>query len=283
MNQTIKFGAAVLTLLIFAGCSVKKELEAPPPEPVESGIPADAYLWVIKPNINVRTENSAASEQVSKLADGDSVIVYGNNRGWYEVETTSGTRGWVRSDLLAPRDASIFRQAVEFVDRLKAEHDIDLFFDKKLQHARIYLSFPPELYTTQEQVEKRAREIATAYQSEVYPGDVTVRVLKPGSEEAYLTFEQKGRKNPEVVLPVLPYGKLKEVDNSDPAVIQLAVSVDRDIGSDQLLEAARSMARAYPLSYEKVVIKFVNPDDSCRLWFVEDAAGELYRFDECPE
>jgi hypothetical protein len=283
MNRTIEFTAAVMIILVFAGCSVKKGLEAPPPEPVEPGIPADAYLWVIKPNINVRMENSASSRQVSTLADGDSVIVHGNEKGWYEVETTGGARGWVRSDLLAPRDASIFRQAVEFVDRLKADRNTDLFFDKKLQHARIYLSFPPELYGTREEVEKRAREIATEYQSKVFRGDVTVRVLRPGSEEEYLTFEQKGRKNPEVVLPVIPYGKLKKVDHSDPAQIHLAVSVNPDIGNEQLLEAARSMVRAYPLSYEKVVITFVNPDDSCRLWFIEDAAGELYRFDECPE
>jgi len=265
------------------GCTAKEELKGPPSETVEISKPDYTFLWVIKPNINIREDNSSGSEKVATLADGDSVIVYGNQNGWYQIESTGGIKGWVRSDLLAPRNASIFRKAVDFVDRLKTEQNIDLFFDKNLQHARVYLSMPAEKYTTVNEVENFARKIITEYQEQVYRGEVTVRVLQPGSDEEYITFEQKGQPNPAALIPVIPFGYLETVDDSDPEIISISVALEDDINNNRLLEAARSMVKTYPISYQKVIIKFVSADNTCRLWFVEDAGGELYEFDRCPE
>ena len=196
--------------------------------------------------------------------------------------TTDGKTGWVRSDLLAPRNISVFRKAVEFADRLKESSDTDLYFDKKLQHARVYLSFPASVYTSTRSVEQKAREIITEYQEQVYRGDVDVHVLKTGNEEEYLSFEQKGQPNPDPLIPVIPYGRLVKVDDSDPKVIGLTVSLQENVDQDRLLKAARSMVESYPISYRKVTITFLTPDQSCRLWFTEDSQGEMYKFDRCP-
>ncbi len=275
--------AGLVILLTLIGCAAKKELESPVEETDMVLPPSDYYLWVIKPNINIRQENSARSEKVGELADGDSVIVRINDNGWYNIETTSGAAGWVRSDLLAPKNVSIFRKAVIFADKLKEEQDIDLLFDKKLQHARVYLSLPPGMYTSADIVETRAREIITAYQRQVYRGDVAVRVLKPGSDKEYITFDQNGKPNPETPIPVIPFGRLETVNDLNPDEIELAVLVKSEIDNERLLNAARNMVKTYPISYRKVTIKFISSEDKCRLWFTEDPQGELYEFDKCPE
>ena len=282
MKNIIRNSLVALVMLVIWGCAAKEELKAPPAETNEPEPPAGSLLWVIKPSINIRQENSAGSEKIGELADGDSAFVQHNQDGWYKIRTTDGKAGWVRSDLLAPRNISIFRKAVEFADRLKENRDIDLYFDQKLQQARVYLSFPASAYTSADAVEQTAREIITGYQNQVYRGDVDVHVLKPGNEDEYLSFEQKGQPNPDPVIPVIPYGRLVTVDDSDPNTIGLTVVLNEDVDQDRLLKAARKMVETYPISYRKVTITFLTPDQNCRLWFVEDSQGEMYKFDKCP-
>lgn len=265
------------------GCTAKKSLDVPVSETDVIVEPEYSYLWVVKQNINIRQENTAGSGKIGELSEGDSVIVHGNSNGWYSVVAGDGTTGWVRSDLLGPRNVSIFRKAVEFADLIKEEQDVELYFDTKLRHRRVYLSLPDAMYSSRNEAERQARQIITEYQKKVYRGDVTVRILQPDSDQEYLTFEQKGERNPEILIPVIPFGFLTAVDDTNPLAVTLSVSLRDEFDNQHLLEAARSMASEYPISFQKVAIKFVSADNACRMWFVEDVNGEMYEFDKCPE
>ncbi len=144
-----------LILSMMIGCATKK----PPEIEEESSIvekeitPLPDYLWAFKPNINVREDHSPSSSKVAQLSDGDSVIVMTNENGWYQIRTNENTIGWVRTDLLGPKNLSAFTRAISFVDSLKENEEIEVFFDKKLYHKRIYISFPAAFYTSKSKVE----------------------------------------------------------------------------------------------------------------------------------
>ena len=111
----------LLSLAIMIGCATKK-----PPEPtkttdiIEKEItPAPIYLWAFKPRVYVRENNAPSSSKIALLSDGDSVVVVANKHGWYQIKTEENTTGWVRTDLLGPKNLSAFRRAVSFVDSLQ--------------------------------------------------------------------------------------------------------------------------------------------------------------------
>ena len=137
MKKIIYGFIGILFLTTIWSCAAKKELETPP-ETVEAVPPAGEFLWVIKPNINIREENSAAAVKIAELADGDSVMVRQNLDGWYKIETVDGKTGWIRSDLLAPRNVSVFRKAVEFADH-RCQYRTDLYVQQLMSAWRLRL------------------------------------------------------------------------------------------------------------------------------------------------
>jgi len=275
-----------LIVVLIIGCAPKKVVK-PEAEAVKK-IPATEinYFWVFKSNVNVRAKNFAASEKIFELIDGDSVRVLNNNNGWYEIETIDKKHGWVRSDLLGPKYLSVFKKAVAFSDSLKENENFEIFFDKKLYHKRIFISFPDLNNQSKEDVEKKVSSLVKDFQKKVYNGDVTATVIKAGTKKEYLTADFSGQVNADVILPVLPFGYIKEVLNEDPQKITLKINVPDNIEKNQLLPAARKMASVYPLSYKQIEIVMLSSDPSkkikCRLWFKEDQDGESYKFDYCP-
>jgi len=271
-----------LTLIVLAlSCAAKKEI-VPIPE-TEPVMVKGTYFWAVKPEVNIRSENSTASSKMGKLNDGDSVLVIENKKGWYQIQSDEMTFGWIRSDLLGPRKVSVFAKAVSFVDSLLSSDGTELFFDKKLLHRRIYLAYPATMYTSKSNIEEKTKKLVEEYQKKVYRGDVTARVLKTGTQNEYLTMNIRGFKNPDIMLPVLPFGILTDVNIRNPENIKLTISTPDEISDKQLLTTARNIVSIYPITYSKVEILFVSADKKCRLWLFEDESGEDYKANHCPE
>jgi uncharacterized protein YgiM (DUF1202 family) len=280
MQSILKY-SFFLILIIAWSCTSQKELVEPaettPPRP------AGTYFWAVKPEINIRTKNSTDSAKSGKLNDGDSVLVIENQNGWYCVQRDDNSMGWIRSDLLGPKKVSVFANAVNFVDSLLDNDGTELFFDKKLLHRRIYLAYPASMYTSKSKIEKYTEKLVQEYQGEVYRGDVTARVLKPGSQDEYLTIKLKGKQNPDIKLPVLPFGILSDVDNTAPANIKLTITTPDSVSNNDIIKTARDIVSIYPISYSKVELLFVSDQARCRLWYSEDENGEAYKLNECPD
>jgi hypothetical protein len=269
-----------LLSFFYSTCSPPRTQEIEKPVPAEPVV-SKFYLWVIKAQVNVRDKNSEKAAVITQLTEGDSVLVFENRNGWYRIRTNENRAGWIRTDLLGPRHLSIFLRAVSFSDSLRDQEGIDLYFDKKLQHKRIYLSLPVFYYSSREKAETKAREIIENFQKSVYNGEVTLRVLKPDSRDEFLSISETGQSNPEPVLPVLPFGILKEVRVKSSREISLLIMIPDGTGDTDLLLAARSMAAAYPLSFTRVEIQFNDNRNQCRMWFQEGQDGERYRFHPC--
>ena len=277
----------IFTILII-GCAVKKTPDSGmrPPEEIEKVPQPEAdYLWAFSPSVNVRGARQESADKLIQLTDGDSVAVVTNQDGWYQIRTDNQTEGWVRSDLLGPKNFSAFKRAVDFVDSLRDKNGTELYLDKNLYHKRIYIQFPSAYYQSRTGVEEETKTLLRVYQKKVYRGDVTARVLKPGSEDEFLTLESKGEANADPLLPVILFGVIKTAHRAYPNGINLTYSAPADISDQQLLKTARALSASYPLTYKKVEIVFVteNGDDEevCRLWFVEDSYGEEYKFNDC--
>ncbi len=280
MRSILKY-SYFLILIIAWSCTSQKELVEPekttPPKLLGT------YFWAVKPEINIRAQNSTSASKLGKINDSDSVLVLENQKGWYKIQRDDKTFGWIRSDLLGPKKVSVFANAVNFVDSLLEADSTELFFDKKLLHRRIYLAYPASMYTSKSKIKKSTEKLVREYQVEVYRGNVTARVLKPGSQDEYLTIDVKGKQNPDIKLPVLPFGILSDVDNAAPAIIKLTITTPESVSDNDIITAARDIVSIYPISYSKVELFFISDQAGCRLWYSEDENGEEYKLNECPE
>jgi hypothetical protein len=271
----------LILIFILASCAVKKEMVKPEGETAVT--PDYEYYWVIKPQINIRAANTVNSAGIANLVDGDSLRVMDNKNGWYEVLLDDNARGWVRSDLVGTRNMSIFLRAVGFIDSLKVNSATELFFDTNLQHKRIYISFPEQLYQYAAQVKDATDNLVRQYQRTVYAGNLTVRVLKPNSEDEYFTRDYPGAVNADPKMAILPFGRLKKFGQPTPREIHLTIINGESKSEKELLAAAKKISSAYPMPYNHVEIVFVAKDDRCQFWFIEDEAGIDYRVGKCSD
>lgn len=277
----------LLLSLLISSCALKKSTETvPPPETVEKvPVPEPKYLWAFLPGVNVRQAGRENAEKLTLLADGDSVAVIGNQNGWYQIRTGNRTEGWVRSDLLGPKNFSTFNKAVAFVDSLREKNGTEVYFDKNLYHKRIYIKFPAAYYQSRSRIDQEAQILLRTFQHQVYRGNVTARVLKTGSEDEYLTLESKGEVNADPLLPVVPFGTIRAAQRGYADGIALTYEAPLEIDDQNLLKTARALSASYPLTYKKIRISFISQDGNgreiCRLYFIEDSSGEEYRFNEC--
>ena len=267
---------ASLIILLFS-CTPKVAKE-PPPKKEQQEI---KYLWAYKQTANVRSGNFSGSNKVTSLTDGDSVKVLRNDNGWYEIQLNNGTNGWIRSDLLGTKDMSVFSKAISFSHDLKEKEYITLFFDKKIQHKRILLEFPKSEYTSKSIVEKKARKIGDKYQKSVYAGNVTIQVIEPENQSEYLTINLPGSPNADINLPVFTFGILEEVNVLNQDELKLVITVNENINNTDMLKEARKIAGSFPLTLKKVNVTLKNNSQKCILSFIEDAAGETYKFNQC--
>jgi hypothetical protein len=274
-----------LFIIMMLGCAAKKTIETPDADLDTEVNYKLAVLWAYKPKVNIRDNASGSGITTARLADGDSVIVLKNDNGWYKIKTVDGETGWVRSDLLGPKELSAFSNAVRFINELNEKSHIKVHFDKKLYHKRIYISFPSNMYSSRTEIEKKTRDLVKKFQKDVYRGQVTARVLKPGSDEEYMTLEFKGSVNADPILPVIPFGRIENVDRNHPSEIKLSYSTPKDISDEKLISTARQISSTFPISYQRVEVTFKDApysvEEPCRLWFMENANGEEYKLNHC--
>jgi len=268
---------ATIVILIFS-CTPKVTKEPPP---VKVAQPTAKYLWVYKNTVNVRESNAANSALLTSLTDGDSVKVLQNDNGWYEITLNDGVNGWIRSDLLGTKNMSAFSKAIDFSNNLKENEKINLYFDKKIQHKRIFLEFPENEYSSKENIEKIAREIGNRYQQTVYPGKVTIQVIELQNQSEYLTIELAGERNADLDLPVIKYGILEKVSIEENSKLKISILIKETVKQEDLVTEARKIAGSFPLTFECVNINFVDLKNNCVLSFKEDASGENYNFNQC--
>jgi len=283
--MNVKISICILLIFTVFGCTAKKSIEIPEPDIDKEAVYKESLLWVFKPSVNIRNNASGSGEQLAQLKDGDSVIVLTNKNGWYQIKTLDGNTGWVRSDLLGPKELSVFPSAVRFIEKLKENDQAEIYFDKKLYHKRIYISFPDDMYTSRNDIENKTRNLLKQYQKDVYSGHVTARVLKPNSDEEYLTIEVEGTVNADPLLPVVPFGRIEKVDRNNPFEIKLSYSTPNHISDENLILTARELSSVFPISYRRIEITFKNApyslEEPCRLLFIEDKNGEVYKMGTC--
>ncbi len=270
---------ALVIIILFLSCTPKIKKELPP---VSTAVPkiSGTYLWAYKPTANIRESNSAKSRKIVAIADGDSVLVIKNVEGWYEIFFNQN-RGWIRSDLVGTKNLSVYRKAVSFSDSLADNFDIRLYFDKKIQHKRIFLEFPQSEYSSKNNIENKTKELGKKYQETVYSGKVTIQVIEPKKQSEYLTINLAGAPNAVLKLPVIRFGILDEIIVINKNELKLIVSINEHIENALLLKEARKIAGSFPLTLKKVNITFKNKSQKCILSFVEDASGEHYKFNFC--
>lgn len=267
---------ALLVMLIFS-CTPKLVKEPPPV--VEQ--PDVKYLWVFKKTINVRANNKANSDKVATLNDGDSVKVLQNINGWYKVILNDESNGWIRSDLLGTKNMSVFSKAISFSNNLKENENIILYFDKKIQHKRIFLEFPKNDYSSKKSIEVKTKDIGKRYQELIYSGKVSIHVIEPDNQSEYLTIILPGSANADINLPVFKFGILEEVNLQNQDELKLVIAVNENIKNTDMLKEARKIAGRFPLSFSQVYIAFKNQLNQCILSYKENSSGENYKFNQC--
>lgn len=289
-----RFLSASVLIFIFLSCNpstVKKE-----PGHVQTS-PAYPSLFVIKEQVNLRSRPSAQSLKKGVLQDGDELQVLENQNGWYKIITDDGKRGWLRSDLAGPRNLSLTRMASAFTDSILPAFNAKMFFDKTDLYKTIYLTLDTKFYASQKRARREAQKIGRAYQQKVYHGSLEIRVMHPNTKELFLRVNLPAIGLAKIPVPVLKYGVLISLQEKNKAV-SIYSAVPDSISNIELLRAARKISARYEYPFTKTEIYMVNdspaglnylmhlknkPADKkiCRLYYLEDADGEDYRFRFC--
>jgi len=254
-------------------------------------------LYVFKEQVNLRDAPTTRSRKIAVLEDGDELQVRLNKNGWYQVETDQGTQGWLRSDLAGPRSLSLTRMASAFTDSVLPAFNAEMFFDKTELYKTVYLTLNTSYYASQKKVRSQAKKIGTAYQQKVYHGATEIRVMHPNTKELFLRFNLPALGLAKIPVPVLDYGRLFSLKEKNKAVTVL-VAVPDSIPEKNLLRAARKISAKYDYPFNKAEIYMVSDSPEgmaylrnfnkttthtrvCRLYYLEDADGEDYRFRFC--
>jgi uncharacterized protein YgiM (DUF1202 family) len=195
-----RFLTASVLVLLFLSCNpstVKKESVSVPQASI---FPP---LYVIKEQVNMRSQPSSRSPKIGVLEDGDELQVLKNKNGWYQIITDEGKKGWLRSDLAGPRTMSLTRMASAFTDSLLPAFGAKMFFDKTDLYKTIYLTMQSNFYTSQKKARNETQKIGRAYQKKVYHGALEIRVLHPQTEELFLRVKLPAVGMAKVPLPIL--------------------------------------------------------------------------------
>ncbi len=274
LNRVLLVFSGILFITLSCAPKVVKK-EAPAKGPVGA---AYHVAYAIKEKVNVRQEPNARAGVVAQLEDGDRVLVLKNRKGWYQIQLDSGKKGWVRSDLVGPRNLSRTRMAAAFNDSVMMAFPAELFIDKNKPYKVIYLKFKKQNPVKMDLLVKR---IARAYQQKVYPGAITVHVIKDNSDKFIKTYTFKAQGIAHVPLPVLPMGILEKVSLQGKS-LKLQIIVPPNATKKALLRLARKVSARYEYPFEKVEIVLKEmTTHKCRLYFMEDGYGEDFAFDRC--
>jgi hypothetical protein len=256
-----------------------------------------SQVYVIKEVVNLRGSNSTSSPIIKKLNDGQSVTIIRNINGWYEIYDDELTKGWLRSDMVGPRNLSRTLLATAFVDSILPNYKADIYFDNTDLYKTIYLILPQTYYKSVGKAETYARQIGKKYQEKVYPGSLEVRIMHKNREYLFSRLKLKAIGDANMPVPIIKKGRLLSVDQNNWQ-IQIYIAVPPEITNSELLEQARSISAKYDLPYSKVEIfqaldstigrtnlknNNLKPENPkiCKLYYLEDKDGEYYKYNHC--
>jgi uncharacterized protein YgiM (DUF1202 family) len=283
----------LFVLILVFSCTneiIKKEIETTDTESVSTA-------YVINETVNLRSNNNINSTIIKKLKDGQKVSILRNVKGWYEIYDDEHNKGWLRSDMVGPKELSRTKLASVFVDSILPAYNTSMYFDKTDLYKTIYLILPESYYQSVDKAEKLARKIGLAYQEKVYPGALEIRIMKKNTDDLFTRVNLKAIGNANMPVPIIDKGRLISINQKNWRV-KINVAVPEDISKSDLLKQARSISSKYELPYIKVEIfqaidnhmgrsylKNHNekPTDPgiCKLYYLEDKEGEYYKYNHC--
>ena len=290
----------LLIILLFLACTktaVKKEVIEPPQEVVETVQYPTAY--VIKETVNIRSAADMKSQIIAVLNDGEKIELLKNKNGWYRIKTENKKTGWVRSDMVGPKNLSRTLMAAVFVDSVLPDYNVKMFFDKKKLYKIAYLIFPEQEYKNKKTLKLKAEKIGKDYQQKVYAGAVELRVMKTDEKTLFTKIKLKALAKADIAYPVLTYGRLIDLSVNSKDELTIKISVPDSVIDNSLLKMAKNISKLYDYRIRKIEIlfgrdtldgiDFLNDPKKekkspfCRLYYLEDDAGEYYKFNQCFE
>ena len=289
----VRLYSLLFILIVFVACTkevIKKESEA-------TGAESASTAYVINETVNLRSNNNTNSTIIKKLKDGQQVSIIRNLDGWYEVYDDEHNQGWLRSDMVGPKELSRTTLATAFVDSILPAFNTTMYFDKTDLYKTIYLVLPESYYESISKAESLAKKIGSAYQEKVYPGDLEIRIMKKNTDDLFSRLNLKAIGNANLPIPIINKGQLISITQKKWQ-IKIDVAVPADISKSELLQQARSISAKYELPYTKVeIFQAINnkigrgylknhdqkPADAsvCKLYYLEDKDGEYYKYDHC--
>ncbi len=216
---------------------------------------------------------------ITPLQDGDQVRILKNTKGWYNVSTDQDKKGWVRSYLVGPRSLSRTAMAAAFNDSIMTHFKAKLYIDKNKPYKVIYLETNEPDIT---KAKKMARIIGKAFQKKVYPGKITINLIRPHQSKYFAQVVLPAKGLAQIPVPVIEYGYLEKLIVKGKTV-RLIVRVPNGLSKKVLLKLARkaSSAYSYPFTKSEIVIRVTGISKKCLLYYVEDEYGENYAFGKC--
>jgi hypothetical protein len=131
----VRLYSLLFILIVFFACTkevIKKESEA-------TGAESASTAYVINETVNLRSNNNTNSTIIKKLKDGQQVSIIHNLDGWYEIYDDEHNQGWLRSDMVGPKELSRTVLATTFVDSVLPGFKSKMYFDKTDLYKTIYL------------------------------------------------------------------------------------------------------------------------------------------------
>ncbi len=288
----------IMVLMLMAACTtappVKKESA-----PEKMALPAGGYrAFAVREGAHIRNRPGTQGAVVRTTRDGEEFVVSENKNGWLRIKTIDNKEGWIRSDFAGPENLSYARKSSAFLDGTLKKYNAELFIDKKKPYRVIYLVLESGYYKSVAQAAKRARVIGRAYQKEVWPGRVEIRVMKADKKTLFTRVTLPAIDAAGLKPPVLKQGRLYSMEvNNRKLYIQALVPAS--MNHKQLLAMADDIAGSYGDAIRRVDIVLVADtpaglswcqngataaDNSpCMLYYFEDAQGSDYSFNRCPE
>lgn len=294
-----RFLFALFLMTISFACS-RQVVKEPPKVEAISVSPSHAYpsAYIIKEQVNLRARPDTRSAVVKKLTEGEEIQLVRNVNGWYEALVDPAVRGWLRSDLAGPRSLSRTRLAAAFVDSLLPAFKCELYLDKKELYRIIYLNLPDLLYQNKSAADELAIQIGLLYQQKVYPAAIEIRIMTKDNQQLFSRLNLKASGLADVPVPVLTVGRLLQLSEHSGEVT-LHIATPDSVDDKALMKMARNISAGYeypPFTKAEIFIVTDEPEavrylqdkelqllnrKSCRLHYLEDGHGELYKFSFC--
>lgn len=274
---------SLMTFLLFSCVSqVTKKESTEEKTMVKPGLTVLTTAYVLKDHVVLRKGPGKQFAAVGELQDGDQVKITGNKHGWYHIITDKNKIGWVRSNLVGPRILSRTAMAAAFNDSIMNHFDAKLYIDKNHPYQVIYLE------TTEPSIakaKKMARIVGKAFQKKVYPGKITVNLIRPNQKKYFAQVILKPIGLARIPVPVIEHGYLQKIKIKGKRVF-LVVRVPENLSKKALLKLARKISSAYgvPFTKSEIVLRPIGQGEQvkkCLLYYVEDEYGEDYAFNRC--